>query len=141
MGTEQTKVKFDWNKLSDYRENLHIEAKKALGGIPGSIWETYSSFANTDGGVILLGVEETEDLSLRAVGLKDIYKIEKDFWNQINNKQVVSVNLLTERMVHAECVDGKDILVIEVPRAERMLKPVYKGLDRKSTRLNSSHIR
>jgi predicted HTH transcriptional regulator len=77
-------------------------------------------------------VEEAEDLSLRAVGLKDIYKIEKDFWNQINNKQVVSVNLLTERMVHAECVDGKDILVIEVPRAERMLKPVYKGLNPKS---------
>ena len=87
MGTEQTKIKFDWNRLSDYRENLHIEAKKALGGIPGSIWETYSSFANTDGGVILLGVEEAEDMTLRAVGLKDIYKIEKDFWNQINNKQ------------------------------------------------------
>ena len=132
MGTEQTKSKFDWNRLSDYRENLHIEAKKALGGIPGSIWETYSSFANTDGGVILLGVEEAEDMTLRAVGLKDIYKIEKDFWNQINNKQVVSINLLTERMVHAECVDGKNILVIEVPRAERMLKPVYKGLNPKS---------
>lgn len=132
METEQTKYKFDWHRLSDYRENLHIEAKKALGGIPGSIWKTYSSFANTDGGVILLGVEEAENMTLRAVGLKDIYKIEKDFWNQINNKQVVSVNLLTERMVHAECVDGKNILVIEVPRAERMLKPVYKGLNPKS---------
>ena len=77
-------------------------------------------------------MEEAENMTLRAVGLKDIYKIEKDFWNQINNKQVVSVNLLTERMVHAECVDGKNILVIEVPRAERMLKPVYKGLNPKS---------
>lgn len=132
MGTEQNKIKLDWNKLSDYKENLHIEAKKAQGGIPGSIWETYSSFANTDGGVILLGVEEAEDMSLRAVGLKDIYKIEKDFWNQINNKQVVSVNILTDRMVHAEIVDGKSILVIEVPRAERMLKPIYKGLNPKS---------
>lgn len=131
MKTEQ-KLIFNWQKLSEYKENLHIEAKKAQGGIPGSIWETYSSFANTDGGVILLGVEEAEDMSLRAVGLKDIYKIEKDFWNQINNKQVVSVNILTNSMVHAECVDGKNILVIEVPRAERMLKPIYKGLNPKS---------
>lgn len=122
MRTEQKNTVIDWQRLSEYKENLHIEAKKAQGGIPGSIWETYSSFANTDGGVILLGVEESDDMTLKAVGLKDVYKIEKDFWNQINNRQVVSVNILTDRMVHAECVDGKDILVIEVPRAERMLK-------------------
>lgn len=131
MRTEQKNTVLDWQRLSEYKENLHIEAKKAQGGIPGSIRETYSSFANTDGGVILLGVEESDDMTLKAVGLKDVYKIEKDFWNQINNRQVVSVNILTDRMVHAECVDGKDILVIEVPRAERMLKPIYKGLNPK----------
>lgn len=113
--------------LSRYKENNRIEAKAAKKSVPASVWETYSSFANTDGGVVLLGVEESSDHTLRAVGVDDSHKIVSDFWNTINNPQKISVNILTNRMVYIENVDGLEIVVIEVPRAERSVRPIYAG--------------
>ena len=115
----------DFSKIEQYRENNRIEAKKALGGLPRSVWETYSAFANTYGGIILLGVEELADKSFRTVDLPDPEKLIKEFWDIVNNPNKTSVNVLSSKDVFVQEVDGDHIVVINVPRAERSYKPVY----------------
>ena len=70
----------DFDRLELYKENNRIEAKQAVGGLPQSIWETYSAFANADGGVILLGVEELKDKSLHAVEIAAPEKLVTEFF-------------------------------------------------------------
>lgn len=115
----------DFAKIEKYKENNRIEAKKALGGLPHSIWETYSAFANTLGGIILLGVEEHKDKSLHPVDLPDPERLIKEFWEIVNKGKKVSANILSDKDVTVEYIDGKHIVAIRIPRARRSDKPVY----------------
>lgn len=115
----------DYSRIEQYRENNRIEAKKAAGGLPHSIWETYSAFANTIGGVILLGVEELPDHSLRPIYLPNAEQMVSEFWNIINNPNKISVNILTGKNVEIHEQDGCKFISITVPRAQRYDKPVF----------------
>lgn len=119
----------DFENLQQYRENNRIEAKEALGGLPESIWETYSAFANAEGGVILLGVEELPDKSLHALDILDPQWLIEDFWRIINDPEQVSANILTEEAVQIHNVEGKQIIAITVPKAHDGQRPVYIGSD------------
>ena len=123
------KITFDISKLSEYREDNCLEVKKATNGLPHSIWETYSAFANSEGGLIILGIEEDKNHQLHITGVNNPDELVRDFWNTINNPQKISLNILTDKMVSVRTVGDKQIVVIEVPRAEREMRPVYVGTD------------
>lgn len=117
---------FNELELDSYREDNRREVKKAKGGLPNSLWETYSAFANCYGGVIILGATERKDGSWQTTGLENEAKLRKDFWDTINNRNKVSINLLVDKDVETYTMDNGDVVVvIHVPRAERRQRPVY----------------
>ena len=116
-------------EMLKYGERLTLECKKSNNEISKSVWETYSSFANTCGGVILLGVEEnlTESNINKKFTFKDVKNPEirlKEFWDTINSNKV-SANILLDENVGYCDVEGHTVIWIEVPPADYKYKPVY----------------
>lgn len=119
----------DLAHLEKYRENNRLEAKRAQGGLPRSIWETYSAFANSFGGLILLGVIETENKTLASVPLPDPEELVRQFWQIVNDPARVSANILRSTDVWVDESGGNRIVIIHVPRADRHDRPMYLGTD------------
>ena len=82
---------FDISMFAEYEEDNRKEVKAAEGGLPSSLWDTYSSMANTYGGVIICGVRERGDGSWFTTGMKDVSNLKKNFWNQANDSKKVSM--------------------------------------------------
>ena len=116
---------FDIAEFDSYKEDNRREIKKAKDSLPLSIWETYSAFANSYGGIIILGIEEHKDGSRSISGVNDPDKLVKEFWDLINNRSKVSINIIKDRDVRIYKNDGKAIIVVNVPKATREQKPVY----------------
>ncbi len=115
IDTVEILTRFHWSESDD------LEFKSAKGGLPQSLWQTYSAMANTQGGIILLGVENNGTVT----GLTDVNKMKKNFWDTINNRTKVNVNLLGPGDVEEFDHPGGKIIAIHVPRASRHQRPVF----------------
>ena len=120
--------------FEDYLDSLlnsvecdDLEFKSAAGGFPGSFWDTYSAFANSEGGVIVLGVIERKGkFYIDNLSDEQIEEYTKDFWNNVNNRAMVSCNLLKTEDVVVEDYNGHKLMLFFIPRASREQRPVYR---------------
>ncbi len=125
---------------STWIEGGGLEFKRASDKLPESMWETYSAFANTDGGIIVLGVEDNGSVS----GVKNPGVMLKNLTTCLNNPEKVNVNLcLADGSVCAMNLEGYEIIAISVPAADVNQKPIYCGGNMKNTfvRSNESDVR
>ena len=68
-------------------ESTEVEFKSAAGGFPGSFWETYSAFGNTNGGFIVLGIKEkNQKFRLDKLTEEQILKYKKQYWDDVHNR-------------------------------------------------------
>ena len=112
-------------------EKVDVECKKAEGSVPRSAYETYSAFANTKGGYIILGIDEDKRESIPekrfiVQGILNPRRQLEDFWNTINSSKV-NVNILKDEDVCIVEENDIKLIVIHVPRADYKIRPVYVG--------------
>lgn len=106
-------------------EDDHFEAKSAVGR---DVWETYSAFANTHGGTMVIGLSEREDKDgFDITGIKDADSRLDEIWSILNNRTKISINILSNRNIKIVDVEGRKLIVMDVPPADRLMRPVYVG--------------
>ena len=108
------------------RETAEIEFKSAKGGFPKSFWETYSAFANTHGGTIVLGVKEKDGIfTLNNLTDDDIDNLQKDFWSGVHNKNTINACLLKNDDVEVGEIEGHKVILFHIPQAQRDQRPIH----------------
>lgn len=119
----------DIQTLLQIGERLTFECKKAETGIPKSVWETYSSFANTVGGIIVLGITEHSNFStpserFEVTGVSHPEKLRKEFFDTLNSNKV-NRNILSDKDIEIVDYHHHSLLCIQVPQADYRQRPIY----------------
>jgi ATP-dependent DNA helicase RecG len=100
-------------------EPTRVEAKRATGGLPKSVRETLSAFSNTDGGTILLGVDEQS--GFRPVELPDPAAL-RDALVQMSRDDITPPLQISTEIVE---IEGFRLVIAEIPPAPADRRPVY----------------
>lgn len=93
---------------------------------PWKMRESYSAMANTQGGTIVLGVAE-KSTGLVWEGVPDAAQLRTVLWGQLNDRHKVSANLLRDDDVYTVEDEGRQFVLVSVPRASRLQRPVFVG--------------
>ncbi|HCV16202.1 MAG TPA: hypothetical protein DF637_07705 [Rikenellaceae bacterium] len=97
-------------------EGLRIEFKRATNSIPGSLFETVVSFSNTDGGTILLGIEDNGIVT--GIDPNALSQLTKDIVTSLNSRECINPPLYVQP-IEVKHPDGL-VLVIRIESSSQI---------------------
>lgn len=99
-------------------ETSNIEFKSAKNGAPEKLYDCFSSFSNTAGGIILFGIDEKAGYTVCGVQNPDI--IEKRIVEQAKEMEPV-----VRPLISMCTYEGKTVLAAEIAEMDSISKPCY----------------
>lgn len=106
----------DLYKIIQQREGLRIEFKEAQSNVPTSFYETVVSFSNTDGGTILLGVDD--EGTVIGIDPASETKLKKDITTALNTSECINPSIYIQPFT-LQHPDGL-VLVVQIPISSQM---------------------
>lgn len=103
--------------LSLKTETKNIEFKKATGGT-NKIYEALSAFSNTEGGIIIFGIDESDNFKI--VDVYDVQDLQTKICEQCKEMEPEVRPVITPIKYN-----GTNIVSVEVPEIDYTLKPCY----------------
>ena len=100
-------------------ETDRIEAKSANGGFPKKCYDTFSSFSNKYGGMIIFGINEENNFSTEGV-----YDV-KDLQKQISNLCTDSMEPSIRPDILPLEFENKNIVAVKIEEISQNRKPCY----------------
>lgn len=96
-----------------------VEVKNSRGGLPKSLRETLSSFSNTRGGVVVLGLDEARGFS--PAGLPNPAKIAADLGSMCSSEMEPPLRPL----IGIHQFEGDQVVVAEIPELDPAQRPCF----------------
>lgn len=105
------------------RESLELEFKAAKRELPASFWPTVSAFANTHGGWIVFGIDESADPPI--VGMDNPEKMLQQIRDLMRNAQKIDHPVCGPTDVGIEPISTMSVVVARVPAVAHRARPVF----------------
>lgn len=108
-----------------HNDDADYEAKSCATTLSKSVWESVSAFANTDGGTLLLGVDENKNFTVPPQF--DADKTINQFVNGMGDgsKDGAKVVSPPPYSIHRDTLDGAQMVSVQVHENDAAHKPCY----------------
>lgn len=108
-----------------HTDDEHIEVKASAQQLSNDVWKSVSAFANTEGGIVVLGLDENNDF--KPVRNFAIDKVINQFIDGMGDGNPNGARVKQPPVYHIQRLsfEGSPVAVIEIEQLETTQKPCY----------------